>query len=115
MSEPSFTISILIRQENNFYVAHCLELDIVATSDTVEGVKNDILSLIQAQIEYAFENENLNNLFHPAPAEVWREYYACGNEIEHRIRRKIRENVFSAVPQWLVAKTCDSTSHSRHA
>jgi hypothetical protein len=128
MKEPSFTISILIRHEqapqvvrcttwgprDDLFLAHCLELDIVAVSGTIEEVKNDILSLIQAQIEYAFENNNLDNLYRPAPPEVWREYYTCRNEEEHSIRRRIHADDSTGVPQWLVAKTCESISSHHH-
>ena len=70
------TFNILFKEEDTC-IAHCLELDIVATSRTIECVEADIMSLITAQIEYAFENNNLENLYHPAPPEVWKEYFSC--------------------------------------
>ena len=38
----------------------------------MEAQDMNILSLIQVQVEYAFENDNLDNLYHPAPKEVWK-------------------------------------------
>jgi len=67
-----------------FFIAHCLELDIVATAESVECVKADIMSLIKAQIEYAFLNDNLDHLFRPAPSEVWEEFYECEEAHEER-------------------------------
>ena len=77
MNNVGMTFNILIREEEDACIAHCLELDIVATSSTLESVEIDIMSLITAQIEYAFENDNLDNLYHPAPPEVWEEYFNC--------------------------------------
>lgn len=75
--KTSITFNILIKKEEDYFIAHCLELDIVATADTVEEVKEDILSLMKAQIEYAFFNDNMDNLYHSAPQEVWNEFYSC--------------------------------------
>ena len=77
MNNIGMTFNILIKEEEDTCIAHCLELDIVATSRTIECVEADIMSLITAQIEYAFENNNLENLYHPAPPEVWKEYFSC--------------------------------------
>ena len=38
---PSFTISILLKKEDNLFIAHCLELDIVTASETIEGAEED--------------------------------------------------------------------------
>jgi len=60
-------LTIFFKKEDNMFIAHCLELDIVAVSETIEEAKKDIISLIEAQVEYAVSNENTDNLFHPYP------------------------------------------------
>jgi hypothetical protein len=51
-------------------------MDIVATAESFKQVKKDIIDLIKAQIDYAFSHDNLEHLFHPAPKEVWEEFWA---------------------------------------
>jgi len=83
-SKASITVNVLIKKEDNAFVAHCLELDIVTTGDNIDQVTQDITDLVKAQIEYAFTNDNLDYLYHPAPQEVWKEFYACNGHIERR-------------------------------
>ena len=69
-------VNIIAQKENGLYIAHCLELDIVAVNPDLPEVRKEIAELIQAQINYAIENNNLENLYFPAPKEVWREFIA---------------------------------------
>lgn len=82
--EVSFDFKILIKKEGELWVAHCLELDIVATADTRDQAQDDIEDLIAAQVNYALENDNLEYLYHSAPAAVWREFLGCENRRETR-------------------------------
>ena len=114
----SMTFSILIKEEEDYFLAHCLELDIVATSDSISDVKDDILSLIKTQIEYAFRNNNLDNLFKPAPQETWKEFYSCTEAEEEEIpieSSAMKDDLNHFVPSWLVAKTCTITSSRYYA
>jgi len=109
--------NVLIKELENEYIAHCLELDIVATSTGLNQVTKDIVDLIIAQVDYAFSNRNLDHLYRPAPPEVWQEFYACKEQIEKRINIKStysrsREHF---VPPWIIARTCTAFSQSCHA
>ncbi len=85
MSESAATFGILIKQTKEYgVVAHCLELDLVATADTLDAVKADILDVIIAQFQYASANDNLEYLYHSAPPEVWREFYECREQETER-------------------------------
>lgn len=105
-------VNILVTKEDGLIVAHCLELDIVATGDTIDQVQRDIIALICAQIDYAFSNDNLDHLYHPAPKEVWREFYACSGQMQkkHNVYATFSENSASGsfVPPWIIANTCQS-------
>jgi hypothetical protein len=68
---PSVKLNVLIYQEDDEWIAHCLQMDIVATSGGKSSVMNDIVDLIKAQVEYAVDNDNLSSIFRPAPAEEW--------------------------------------------
>ena len=69
-------LDILIKRVDDYYQAHCLQFDIVATSDSLGEVRKDIIDLCRAHIEYAYEYDNLEHLFSPAPKEVWADYLA---------------------------------------
>ena len=107
----SITANILTKKEDGLFIAHCLEFDIVATGGTPEQAQSACVELICAQIEYAFAHNNLDNLYHSAPAEVWADFFACQAQEEKRYKIEKRlqdpqENFF--LPPWLTAKTCQS-------
>lgn len=110
----SIVVNVLIKKENDTWLGHCLELDIVVTAATKGQVKKDMRDLIAAQIDYAFSHNNLNHLFRPAPAEVWEEFYKCKEATEEKIKlgsefQKDRD-LKTFVPPWIIAKTCLSKS-----
>ena len=100
----SITVNILVKKEADIWVGHCLELDIVTTANDIKALKKDMDDLIAAQIEYAFVNDNLGNLFRPAPKEVWEEFYKCKAQTEDKILVDSKSKPF--VPPWIIAKTC---------
>jgi hypothetical protein len=73
-------LDILIKREEDYYLAHCLQFDLVTTADTLKAVRIDIVDLCRAHIEYAYEYDNLQYLFSPAPKEVWAEYLAMSKK-----------------------------------
>ena len=109
--------NILVKKEEDLFVAHCLELDIVTTSKDEKEVISDILDLVKAQVNYAFSNDNLVHLFHPAPPEVWEEFYACEKQKERKIEiepasEKIPDRF---IPPWIIARTCTSSRQTNRA
>ncbi len=73
-SASKLAFNVLVKREDGEWIAHCLELDIVATGSTPNAAVKDMKSLILAQVSTAIENENMEYLYHPAPQEVWQEY-----------------------------------------
>jgi len=112
MSGSAVTFSILIKQTQEYgFVAHCLELDLVATADTLEAVKADMFDIIVAQIYYAFANDNLEYLYHSAPPGVWQEFYECREQETERYQvpsSEGDEKLERFVPPWIIANTCRS-------
>lgn len=113
MGTKGLSFSVLFKKEDDIIIAHCLELDIVATADTFKEAENDILDLIAAQVSYAFSNDNLENLYHPAPSEVWQQYLTC-KEIfsikQHPViaPKKKTQNI---PPPFITAEMCDIQHH----
>ena len=113
-SDISFSVNILIKEEKDFVSAHCLELDIVATGKSIPEVEQEIISLICAQIDYAFANDNFEYLYHPAPPEVWKDFFSCTEQIENRYKLESefqkKQKTQYLLPPWLIVKTCQSLS-----
>ena len=112
--KPALKLSfnVLYKKENQTWIAHCLELDIVATSNDFETVKKEITDLMITQVIYAIENDNVDYLYHPAPPEVWHEFYKCSSqwEDEHTgmIRPKKTNILDSPIPYFLLTNSCSS-------
>ncbi len=112
-ADISLSVNILIKENDNMFVAHCLELDIVAVAETLDQAQKEVVSLICAQVDYAFSNDNLSNLFHPAPPEVWAEFFECKEQQErkYKLESAFQKGVKTILPPWLIAKTCQSCKY----
>jgi predicted RNase H-like HicB family nuclease len=68
----SLRINVLVeRQANGSYLAHCAELDLVAEGASVSEACAELLNVVDVQVRTCLQNDNLENLFFPAPKEVW--------------------------------------------
>lgn len=100
--EKAMVFTILIKEEEGMFIAHCLELDIVATSDSDKHALDDIVDLVRIQVEYAFDNDNLQHLYHPAPRDVWEEFFTCKEAQRYTIKRAEDDSPERFVPPWVV-------------
>ena len=108
--ESGVVFNVLMKKIGDEFVAHCLELDIVTTADNMGSVQSDMVDLISAQINYAFCNDNLENLYHPAPAEVWQEFFSCQTLMERRCEVRSPAGPYGTVPTWMIARACGMES-----
>lgn len=65
------TFNIVVEQKEGIHVATCLEMGLVATADNEEDLSPIMDKLIHRQLMFAIENENFQDIFHPADPEVW--------------------------------------------
>ena len=65
---------ILIYREDEWWIAHCLEMDLPAEGETLEKAMHNLVDLFKVQIESALEEGNLDSIFSPAPPELWSMY-----------------------------------------
>jgi len=87
----SLTVHVLFYQEEDRYVAHCLEFDLVAQGDSIKDSYKNLLDAIELQAEYALETDNLENLINPAPPEYWRMLVKTESEVEMFAGTKLPE------------------------
>lgn len=115
----SLKFRILIKKEEDLWVAHCLELDLVTASPSKKEVEKDIIGIVKEQVRYCIANDNMRNLFRDAPKEVWDEFRACEERIkprqqEYKTRRKSTPSA-EYPPISLITNKCWSPLEARCA
>jgi len=74
-SRPKRELRIPLRavayQHGEWWIAHCLELDLVAESETPASAFRDLMDLVDTQIAAAIARGDLESVFRPAPPEIW--------------------------------------------
>ena len=88
-------VHYLLSGTDRRHVAHCLDLDIVATGESQNLAIAKLDDLVKAHIEVALATGQLENLGTKAPASYWRQFIE-GKQIEVQpktIRIRIPESV----------------------
>jgi hypothetical protein len=72
-SEHHFRLELraVVYPHGEWWIAHCLELDLVAESRDPQEAFDDLMDLTSSLIEEAIRGGDMNSIFHPAPAEIW--------------------------------------------
>ena len=78
-SNVRINLSAIVYPEDGVWIAHCLELDIVAEGATSDDALQSLVSLCDFQIKVAMEEGDLGSIFRPAPPEVW-QMFSSGRE-----------------------------------
>jgi hypothetical protein len=71
----------LLSESEGKHIAHCLDLDLVATGRTCEEAAVNLDSLVKAHIELALATRQYANLATKAPQSFW-DQFADGKPIE---------------------------------
>jgi hypothetical protein len=58
-------------RQGDWWIAHCLELDLVAEGRTASAAIQDVVELSCTQIEEAVESGDIQSVFRAAPPEIW--------------------------------------------
>lgn len=73
-SEINFPIRVVLYKQETAWVAHCLEFDLVGSSNTKKRALADLSECIAIQLEHSLKHNCQQNLFHPADGETWRKW-----------------------------------------
>jgi hypothetical protein len=55
-------LDVFIKQKDDYYVARCLQLDLVTTSKTIAEIQKYIIDLWVARIMFLYEYDNIEYL-----------------------------------------------------
>ena len=105
MQNPEFTFHVLIENVEGTYVAHCLEMGLVATSDDTSELSGVMVKLITRQLEFALKNNNPSDIYHSAPQAVWEKLRAAVEE-EKTLKRVNVDNWPVTLNQVSYAAAC---------
>lgn len=72
---PRIPLSAVVYCEGGVWLAHCLELDIVADADSPEKAMEDLMDLAALQVTVAAKEGELDSVFRPAPPEFWKMFW----------------------------------------
>lgn len=67
-------LNCLFRQSGDYSVAHCLDLDLVATGRDHAQANERMNALIKLHVESSLRSGNYDNLTTKAPSHFWDEY-----------------------------------------
>ena len=87
LKEEPFYFRVVLRQEPDGWVAHCLELNLVTVAETLQEVESDIIDIIESHVRYALENDNLEYMYHPAFPNIWKDFFNCADRETNSYRR----------------------------
>jgi hypothetical protein len=87
--------NVVFEEKEGVHVATCLEMGLVATSDNADDLTAIMDKLIHRQLQFAIENENFQDIFHPADSEVWQRLSRAIVKEKAREVRKSEECVTS--------------------
>jgi hypothetical protein len=107
-----FHFRFLVRKEEDWFVAYCLELDLMTAAKTEDQAVQDIVDVTIEQVRYCIVNDNIDRLFRRAPEEIWNEYYACEknpNQKPRIIKAPSKEALADDLPPFsFIASACRS-------
>jgi len=63
---PELSLSVLVYVEDKYKVAHCLEMDIKGRGANEDEAMEELLSLIEAQVSFAYQKGEPGLIYHPA-------------------------------------------------
>lgn len=71
----------VVYRHQKWWIAHCLELDLVAEGTTLAGALHDLMEICISQVETATKMGNLESIFRAAPPEFWAMFSRSGHSV----------------------------------
>ncbi len=85
-----FRICVYQSEKKGYFIAHCLELDVLGEDKSVEGALDNLLEVIETQIESCQTYKA--QFFFPAPDSIWQKYNKA-----KKAKRRISEELINRV------------------
>ncbi len=69
--ELRLDLRAVIYRHGKWWIAHCLETDLVAEGNRPARALKELIELTATQIKAAMDSGDLESIFRPAPPEIW--------------------------------------------
>lgn len=86
MRKLRIPLRVVFYQDDGDWIAHCLEFDLLGDGPTKEAAARQLEMAIATQFESFRANQDINNLFSPAPAEIQRLFAEADDEPSGMLR-----------------------------
>lgn len=71
---PNIELRGVVYREGQWWISHCLEMDVVAEGDSPFEALSSAVELCGIKIEEAMRDGNLRSIYRAAPPETWELY-----------------------------------------
>ncbi|HZL35176.1 MAG TPA: hypothetical protein VFC78_07695 [Tepidisphaeraceae bacterium] len=105
-SNFSINLSAIAYCEDGGWIAHCLELDIVAEGTDADDAIRSLISLCDFQIRTAMEHGDIGSVFRSAPSQVWTMFAEGEAKFLEEKTRSRRADSFEAPVDRFEARAC---------
>ncbi len=95
-SNFSINLSAISYLEDGVWIAHCLELDIVAEGTDAKDAVDSLISLCDLQITTAMEEGDIESIFRAAPPEVWKMFATAKAKVPAKNKKNQHSKGFEA-------------------
>lgn len=72
MNDIRLDLNVIVYWEDEWWIAHCIELDLPVEGSSPEEALESLMRLIMMHVTTALAEGNLEPIYAPAPAELWR-------------------------------------------
>ncbi len=86
------SLDILFYRSGYQWIAHCLQTDIVAEGESITNALKNLFELMAFQLEAASDEEDMNSIFRPAPAEYWNLFARVGHQSRSQPDANMRQS-----------------------
>ncbi|MCC6123386.1 MAG: hypothetical protein IT426_00340 [Pirellulales bacterium] len=73
--DSRISLRAVVYREGNWWIAHCLELDLVAEGKSALEAFKNLNDITNTQIETAIQEGNLEAILTPAPPNIWSMFF----------------------------------------
>jgi hypothetical protein len=83
-----FDLRAVVYKHGEWWIAHCLELDLVAEGRDPQSALKDLMEISSTQLETVLEAGDLESAFRPAPPGIWAMFARAADLLPRRRPRR---------------------------
>jgi hypothetical protein len=89
-SKPSFRFDLraVVYQHGQWWIGHCLELDLVAQGRAAQSALKNLMELSSSQLKMALKAGDVESAFRPAAPRMWAMYARAADLLPRRKPRR---------------------------